>query len=99
VHCLDARDIGFADRPPARFGLELLVVGAEPAHSAQHVLPEQKVSFDHATGVDDAGKATLQLAGDRKGRGRMGHSSVRVIQDTCVHVSSDVYDRFYDATQ
>jgi integrase len=29
----------------------------------------------------------------------MGHSSVRVTQDICIHVSSDVYDRFYDATR
>lgn len=28
----------------------------------------------------------------------MGHSSVRVTQDIYIHVSSDVYDRFYDAT-
>jgi hypothetical protein len=29
----------------------------------------------------------------------MGHSSVRVTQDIYIHVSSDIYDRFYDATQ
>lgn len=29
----------------------------------------------------------------------MGHSSVRVTQDIYIQVSSDVYDRFYDATR
>jgi integrase len=29
----------------------------------------------------------------------MGHSSVRVTQDIYIHVSSDIYDRFYDATR
>jgi hypothetical protein len=29
----------------------------------------------------------------------MGHSSVRVTQDIYIHVSGDVYDRFFAATQ
>jgi integrase len=28
----------------------------------------------------------------------LGHSSTRVTQDIYIHVSDDVYDRFYDAT-
>jgi hypothetical protein len=28
----------------------------------------------------------------------MGHSSIRVTQEVYVHVTTDVYDRFYDAT-
>jgi len=29
----------------------------------------------------------------------LGHSSIRVIQEIYVHVSSDVFDRFFDATE
>ena len=29
----------------------------------------------------------------------MGHSSIRVTQEIYVHVSNDVYDRFFDATE
>ncbi len=28
----------------------------------------------------------------------LGHSSIRVTQEIYVHVSSDVYDRFFEAT-